>query len=225
MKPYARSWILFLASALLVAAGCSLGQLSQNQALGIIQKTGFFDKPQPGGLVLRLQEVTRIKNIDKGSAEAEFRWVAESKDAPECRLELASFVAFRRFESGWELDATELAKKIQSAIEGTMDSGAAERYVRLIAMAEGDFSARRGRYATLDELMNANILPRELSRKDSEIEISGYFFKLTASPDKFTLTSRSLVITEKAPAYYADSSGGIRVSTKGPATVESPFLK
>jgi hypothetical protein len=225
MKPYARSWILLMACALLVAAGCRLGQLTQSQAQEIIHKTGFFDKPQPGGIVLRLQEFTEIKNIDKASAEAQFRWIAESQDAPECRLELTSFVAFRRFESGWELDATELAKKIQSAIEGSVDSGAAERYVKLIAMAEGDFSARRGRYATLEELMNANILPRELNRKDNRFEISGYFFKLIGSPDKFTLTSRSLVITEKAPAYYADSSGGIRVSTKGPATVQSPFLK
>jgi len=225
MKSYARSGILFLACALLAAAGCGLGQLSQSQAQGIIQKTGFFDKPQPGGMVLRLQEVTGIKSIDKSLAEAQFRWIAEAQDDPACRLELNNVVAFRRLKSGWELEQAELAKTLEVVIEGTVNSGAALRYVRLISMTEGDFSARHGRYASLEELMDANILPKELNRKDNGIEISGYFFKLTASSDKFTLTSRSLMITENAPAYLVDSTGGIRISTKGPATTESPFLR
>jgi hypothetical protein len=224
MKSYARSGILFLSCALLVAAGCGLGQLSQSQARAALQKTGFFDKPMSGGVVLRLQEVMEVRSINS-SAEAQFRWLAESKDAPECRLEFNNVVAFQRLKSGWELDPAALAKTLQSVIEGTVNAAAAERYVRLIGIAEGDYSARRGRYASLDELMDANILPKGLSRKESVFEISGYFFKLTASPDKFTLTSRSLMITDSAPAYFVDSSGGVRFSTKGPATAGSPFLK
>jgi hypothetical protein len=72
--------------------------------------------------------------------------------------------------------------------------------------------------------MDANILPRGLATSDEGFVSSGYFFKFSFSKDAFSLSSRSVIISEEVPAYYADHSGGLHISSKGPATAQSPLL-
>jgi hypothetical protein len=203
---------------------CGVGKLSQSTALELIRKSDYFDKPQEG-LVLKILEVSGISYVNETTAEVQFRWVAGSADAPDLSFEIDSPLVFERGKSSWKFDPDELGKTLQSAIELRVDPTAAERYIKIISTAQGDFSSRRGRYASLEEMIQANIIPTGLVRTDSGFQIAGYFFKMTATPDRFTVTGRSLAITESIPAYYSDSTGGIRISKKGPANAQSQLIK
>jgi hypothetical protein len=216
------TWMSVFSCVLLLAAGCGLGQLSSQQALDAIRKTEFFQKPQEGGFRLHALEVTEIQSLDKTTSAVQFRWAAEAPDDPECRLERSSRIQFQRLDSGWQFDVGQLVSTLETVIQSAVNPRSAEKTMKLIGMSEGDFSARKGRYASLTELMDANILPQGLAPSDAGFESSGYFFKFTSSPNKFSLSSRSLIITDSVPAYYTDHTGGMRFSTQGPATAESP---
>jgi hypothetical protein len=224
MKYSQTAWRSFAACVLFAAAGCGPGQLSSRQAMEAIQKTSPFLKPQQGGFKLRVLEIVEVRSLNKTTSSVQFRWAAESPDVPECRLEITSQLQFQSFESGWQFEEGQLVSTLQAAMQSAVNPRAAEKTMRLISMTEGDFASRRGRYAGLTELMDANILPRSLASSDEGFESSGYFFKFSSSKDKFCLTSRSLIITDEVPSYYADNTGGLRISTKGSATAESPLL-
>jgi hypothetical protein len=217
-------WMSFLACVVLAAGGCGAGQLSPQQAMEAIRKTGPFQKPQEGGFKLRVLEVTEVRSLDRNNSSVQFQWVAEAPDDASCRLVRSSDLQFQRFDSGWQFDEKQLVNTLQAIIQSAVNPKSAEKTMRLISMTEGDFSARKGRYASLTELMDANILPRSLASSNDGFESAGYFYRFASSADKFSLSSRSLIITENVPAYYTDHSGGLRFSTKGPANAESPIL-
>lgn len=92
--------------------------------------------------------------------------------------------------------------------------------LRIIKGAEEMYRTRNGRYATMAELLGANLIDESFSGADR----SGYTFTDVSAPTASTyeVTAEPASASEGGRFFFMDHSGVIRFSTAGSADDSSP---